>query len=722
MTSLPTDGPTCTLANKSFSQALKALLTLLLTFSFFLFPLSLSYAHSGKPKYHVIIDTDGALDDLRAITMLLACNDVRVLGIIGSQGTLSADSSCAKVRQLLGHFHHEGIPVGKGRATGYPLPFWSEYAGSVPWSDDTPRQEGDLPDALELLNDITCDYPQKLTLIALGALTNLSDWLKEHPENQAKIERIIWYGKPGLTSEFNYQADPDSYRIIESLPVKLEIVSNDRKNLMWDEEMISELDSSQSAYAAHLAAYFKMMSSRQRAKSADFELYDDLIPLFLMVPIVFTEINSEDPVVFALERNLPDRQVASLITTLLDSSLKANNRMFTDFPVDTLLYQRNVAAILPSTLGEYGLTEWKSVVLTNEIHGHTGIYSIIGVKMGVRALEYFNVGVNNLETVTIAGNVPPLSCLNDGIQVSTGSTIGQGLIRIDPDGKHVPAAVFSFNGQVIRIDLKKDIAERIEADIRRSLEQFGMTDRYWSRIEQLAFQYWQEMDRHQIFTLEKIDQTGADKSEFDLTDIKHEMKQAWPGNRAINLVFHGHSVPAGYFKTPDVRTLEAYPYQVLRELKKLYPLAVINVIVTAIGGENSEQGAIRFSQDVLIHKPDVLFIDYALNDRGIGADRSRQAWESMIRQARERGIRIVLLTPSPDQNVDILDPATDLQKLSDQIAGLAQRYGTGLVDSYALFRDKVKAGEPVGNYMSQVNHPNEKGHHLIAESIISLFK
>lgn len=29
------------------------------------------YCHSGKPKCHVIIDTDGAIDDLRAVTTLL---------------------------------------------------------------------------------------------------------------------------------------------------------------------------------------------------------------------------------------------------------------------------------------------------------------------------------------------------------------------------------------------------------------------------------------------------------------------------------------------------------------------------------------------------------------------------------------------------------------------------------------------------------------------------
>jgi len=47
----------------------------------------------------------------------------------------------------------------------------------------------------------------------------------------------------------------------------------------------------------------------------------------------------------------------------------------------------------------------------------------------------------------------------------------------------------------------------------------------------------------------------ADSATY-LNDLKLEMKIEWPKNRTINIVFHGHSVPAGYFKTPQVNTIE----------------------------------------------------------------------------------------------------------------------------------------------------------------------
>lgn len=207
-----------------------------------------------------------------------------------------------------------------------------------------------------------------------------------------------------------------------------------------------------------------------------------------------------------------------------------------------------------------------------------------------------------------------------------------------------------------------------------------------------------------------------------LQDCKMELKKEWPKNRTINLVFHGHSVPAGYFKTPVVNTFESYPFQLLKELKELYPYAVINIIITSIGGENSISGERRFESDVLVHKPDVLFIDYGLNDRSIGLDKSAAAWSKMIEKATKKDIKVILLTPSPDQGINMGNPNNDLEKHTEQIKNIAKKYGVGLVDSYGRFKQKVILGDSISNYMSQVNHPNGKGNLLIANEIMKYFK
>lgn len=206
-----------------------------------------------------------------------------------------------------------------------------------------------------------------------------------------------------------------------------------------------------------------------------------------------------------------------------------------------------------------------------------------------------------------------------------------------------------------------------------------------------------------------------------LSTIKAEMKKQWPENRTINIVFHGHSVPAGYFQTPEVKTLDAYPQLVFHQIKEQYPFAVINVITTSIGGEHAEDGAKRFKKEVLNHRPDVLFIDYALNDRLIGLQRSEKAWRKMIEEALAQHIKVILFTPTPDIIENILDKNTPLSKHSRMIRKLAEEYQIGLVDSYQLFEKLSEQGEDIKTYMSQNNHPNESGHKLVANEILKYF-
>ena len=212
----------------------------------------------------------------------------------------------------------------------------------------------------------------------------------------------------------------------------------------------------------------------------------------------------------------------------------------------------------------------------------------------------------------------------------------------------------------------------------------------------------------------------ADSATY-LDNIKAELQKKWPANRTINLVFHGHSVPSGYANTPHVHRLESYPFLVLKDLEEKYPYAVVNVITTSIGGENSEQGEKRFKKDVLIHRPDVLFIDYALNDRQIGLARSRAAMEKMIKMALAEKIKVILMTPSPDLTVDITKPDNILGKYTAMLRDLAREYHIGLADSYSAFVRIAQSGKDLKTYMAQLNHPNEKGHEVIANQIMYWF-
>lgn len=208
----------------------------------------------------------------------------------------------------------------------------------------------------------------------------------------------------------------------------------------------------------------------------------------------------------------------------------------------------------------------------------------------------------------------------------------------------------------------------------------------------------------------------ATPAEFS-KDLVALFQAEWPRNRTVNIVCHGHSVPAGYFKTPVVQSFDAYPHLLHRAIKERYPHAVVNVIVTAIGGENSEQGSARFEADVLALKPDVVTLDYGLNDRRIGLERAKAAWSAMIRAAQAKKVRVVLLTPSWDLGVNVMDSKDPLPQHADQIRRLAAEFRIGLADSLEAFVRAHAAGKPFADLMSQSNHPNRAGHVLILDEL-----
>lgn len=219
-------------------------------------------------------------------------------------------------------------------------------------------------------------------------------------------------------------------------------------------------------------------------------------------------------------------------------------------------------------------------------------------------------------------------------------------------------------------------------------------------------------------------QVGTGKSavrESYLADVSTLLEAKWPRNRTVNVVCHGHSVPAGYFVTPVVDTFNAYPHLLHRGLKTRFPHAVINVIVTAIGGETSEGGAQRFAKDVLSHRPDVVTLDYGLNDRRIGLEKARAAWSSMIEAARANDVEVVLLTPTGDLSAKLDDPDDALNQHAAQIRDLAAEYGVALVDSLTAFEVYTKGPGKLEDLMSQGNHPNRQGHDLVTGELLRWF-
>ena len=173
-----------------------------------------------------------------------------------------------------------------------------------------------------------------------------------------------------------------------------------------------------------------------------------------------------------------------------------------DLPCE--LYSDDVQSIIGTCIRRFGIREWKYVVMTNEIHGHLGIYSTIGAKMGLLAREVFEQqGISgHISILSFAGSVPPVSCLNDGLQVSTGATVGHGLIQISDEADKRAEALFTSGDKSVRIRLKPQFAGQIKEDIAFGVTRYGSSPAYWQYVRELALKYWAEWDRKDIFDVQ----------------------------------------------------------------------------------------------------------------------------------------------------------------------------------------------------------------------------
>lgn len=214
---------------------------------------------------------------------------------------------------------------------------------------------------------------------------------------------------------------------------------------------------------------------------------------------------------------------------------------------------------------------------------------------------------------------------------------------------------------------------------------------------------------------------GMPKREY-LREILDDLAKKYPDTPLVNIVCHGHSVPAGFFATPWVDTLRAYPHRLLERIKERFPFATLNVISTARGGEDSVRGAARFRDEVLCHRPRLLTIDYGLNDVRVGLEAAYAAWCAMVEASLERGVRVILLTPTlTDRHFTETPFAGDLEEHAEQIRLIAEKYRVGLADPHARWKRYLDEGGDLCDLLSHGNHPSALGHDLVVAELSGFF-
>jgi len=457
------------------------------------------FAHPWKPRHYVIIDTDAGIDDIKAITMLLASPDVRVLAISISPGALNANAGYIKVKSLLNSFYHEGIPAGINKSCTYKSPDFGQPL-SVKWGNEESVILIEAPESIAMLNEIFAAEKNKVTMVCLGGLSTAATAILQIPQFKNIVKQIIW-SADGLNDRkgFNYNIDPKAVEMVKGSGIPLTVVRGRTDVQFYDSELTKKISGIQNAYSGRISDFLGTDAGMQHGYSLT--LVDDAVPVYLHYPDLFTADTTKKGIEVSPRNN---DKIKEKIIKIFRGETVERNQVIRELPVTPSFYFADIEPSVSDIISRYGRDEWVSGVIANELHRHLGVFAIVGVKMGIRAREYFNTGVDEFSVTSSAGSIPPLSCMNDGLQVSTGATPGHGLLTVLNDSP-VPSAEFTYMKTKIRLTLKPEIASMISKELKEINFVYGLdSDIYWELVRKNSIKYWLNLNRHDIFIIEKL--------------------------------------------------------------------------------------------------------------------------------------------------------------------------------------------------------------------------
>lgn len=156
------------------------------------------------------------------------------------------------------------------------------------------------------------------------------------------------------------------------------------------------------------------------------------------------------------------------------------------------------------------------------------------------------------------------------------------------------------------------------------------------------------------------------------------------------------------------------------------------LIGAGIGGNKVYDLFLRFEDDVLSKKPDVVVIYVGVNDvwhkqssqTGTDPDKFISFYTAMIKKLQTAGIRVIVCTPAAiGERTDFSNAQDgDLNRYSNIIRELARKYSCGLVDLRKAFLDYNLKNNPEnkesGILTTDRVHLNPAGNKLVADLMI----
>ena len=138
----------------------------------------------------------------------------------------------------------------------------------------------------------------------------------------------------------------------------------------------------------------------------------------------------------------------------------------------------------------------------------------------------------------------------------------------------------------------------------------------------------------------------------------------------------------------------------------------LNYVNAGISGTPSLLGITRLEQDVLRHQPDIVFVEFAVNDSGDTI--SQGVYESLLRK--------LLTSDSQPAVILLFTVLSGGHSCQDHMAMLGRHYDLGMISvKDAIWPDIEQGHLAWSDYSPDYAHPTTEGHAFVAELIAHYF-
>ena len=192
-------------------------------------------------------------------------------------------------------------------------------------------------------------------------------------------------------------------------------------------------------------------------------------------------------------------------------------------------------------------------------------------------------------------------------------------------------------------------------------------------------------------------------------------------DKALNIVYFGGSVTVGIGAKNEsgqnATETESWRALTTQWFKEKFASASINAYSAAIGGTGTFLGTIRLQSDVIAKKPDLVFIEFAINDTYCGHSKETAALqlETIVREIRNYNQKCdIVIVLTTDQSKAAQFPFPALYDTAAGHAQIANAYNLPIIDVGSSIVVEKLYGNPNSDewnmYFRDVVHPLSKGY------------